>query len=188
VHMSHSGRPAQSGALVFNAASPNARRCALESPVVRVTCLVGPGQFTKFGTRISDANRISCDPAAARSISATVAARRRPACRVIGAISDNPYACWSTRTGDPGTLDNLPSVPPSLRSPAAHTAGARGRMHYRRQQMPVALATERWLASAAKICGARGTPRSCRRGCETAHNCRRECHARPACGVSRANA
>ena len=92
-----------------------------------------------------------------RSISATVAARRRPACRVTGTFLDNSYSCWSTQTGDPGTLDTLPSAPPSLRSPAPNTADARGGMHYRRQQMPVALATKRWLAPAAKICGARST-------------------------------
>ena len=118
-------RPNQ-GAVGFNAASPDARRCARESPIVRVACLVGPGQFTKFGTRIPDANRSSCDPAAAPLDSATVAARRRPACRVISAFSDNSYAGWSTRTGDPGTLDTLPSAPPSLRSPARNIADARG--------------------------------------------------------------
>jgi hypothetical protein len=123
-----------------------------------------------------------------RSISATVAARGRPACRVIGAFSDSSYARWSTRTGNPGTLDTLASAPPSLRSPATNTAHAPGGMHYWRQQMPVALATKRWLAPAAKIRGSRHNSCSRRRGCETAHNCRRECHAGPPCGVSRAHA
>ena len=153
--------PAQSGGVVFKAASPNAHRCALESPIFRVTCLVGPGQFTKLEHEFLTQIVSAATRQRPRSISATVAARRRPTCRVIGAFSDNSYACWSTRTDNPGTLDTLPSAPPSLRSPAPNTADARGGMHCRRQQMPVALATKRWLAPAAKICGARSTPRSC---------------------------
>jgi hypothetical protein len=93
-------RPNQ-GPVVFNAASPDARRCALESPIVRVTCLVGPGQFTKFGTRISAQIVSAATRQRPRSISATVAARRRPTCRVIGTFSNNSYACWSTRTVTP---------------------------------------------------------------------------------------
>ncbi len=56
-----------------------------------------PGAGHEIRTRISDANRISCDPAAARLDFSDRGGPRRPACRVIGAFSDNSCACWSTR-------------------------------------------------------------------------------------------
>ena len=91
---------------------------------------------SRNSTGISEANRISCDPAAAQLDSAIVAARRCPARRVISALSDNSYACWSTRTGNPGTLDTLPSAPPNQRSPAPNTADAAGECTIRDSKCP----------------------------------------------------